>query len=144
MLPSALPLKASPAQRLWVAEGSLLWTVVAEGSLLLLPLLCSCPPVPAAGMLALLQESGDSQTVVAAGEQWLSMHRHSVGARDVALSTAVAHFTSATAYLERRGDVVSGECRGLLLQWLLPARLHQAAAPQQHGSWECRLPVSIG
>eukprot|EP00887_Chlorella_sp_A99_P001959 scaffold18.g1959.t1 len=59
------------------------------------------------GVLALLQESGDSQTAVAAGEQWLSTHRNDPGARDVALTTALAHCSVASLYMDRKGDVLS-------------------------------------
>ena len=52
------------------------------------------PKLPA-GVLALLLEAGDAQTVVVAGEEWLATHRRDPRARDVALSTALAHRTVA-------------------------------------------------
>lgn len=65
--------------------------------------------VSSAGVLALLQESGEAPAVVAAGEQWLALHRQDPGTRDVALATALAHRAVAAAHLERKGDVMSGE-----------------------------------
>lgn len=58
-------------------------------------------------MLALLLEAGDAQTVVAAGEEWLATHRRDPRARDVALSTALAHRALADTQLKKQGDAVS-------------------------------------
>ncbi|KAI3428117.1 hypothetical protein D9Q98_006500 [Chlorella vulgaris] len=59
------------------------------------------------GVLALLLEAGDPQTVVAAGEEWLSTHRRDSRVRDVALSTALAHREVALTCVKKYGDAVS-------------------------------------
>lgn len=58
-------------------------------------------------MLALLVEAGEAQTVVAAGEEWLSTHRRDSRVRDVALSTALAHRAVAEACVKKQGDAAS-------------------------------------
>jgi hypothetical protein len=58
-------------------------------------------------VLALLLEAGDPQTVVAAGEEWLSTHRRDSRVRDVALSTALAHREVALTCVKKYGDAVS-------------------------------------
>jgi hypothetical protein len=65
--------------------------------------------LPAAGVLSLLLEAGDPQTVVAAGEEWLASHRRDRRARDVALSTALAHRRVAEALVKRHNDAISAD-----------------------------------
>jgi hypothetical protein len=60
-----------------------------------------------AATLALLQESGDAQTVVAAGEAWLATHRRHRNARDVAIAVGMAHCDLARAILDARRDIQS-------------------------------------
>jgi hypothetical protein len=57
------------------------------------------------GVIMLLQEAQDWKTAIAAGEQWLSVHRKSPLARDVALATALAHCDAASACLEAAGGI---------------------------------------
>ena len=70
------------------------------------------PPPRAAGVLSLLQESGEPHTVTAAGEQWLSTNRRHPMAADVAVATALAHCDMATLSLQQTGD--AAQVRGIL------------------------------
>ena len=93
---------------------------------------CSCCPL-GAGVLALLQEAGESQTVVVAGEQWLSTHKRDPHARDVAISTALAHCGVAAQYSERRKDAISASgmyqvAAELLAQHKAPNELQREVA----------------
>lgn len=80
-------------------------------------------------MLALLLEAGDAQTVVAAGEEWLATHRRDPRARDVALSTALAHRAVADTLLKKQGDAVSAAAMLEVAVELLAQ--HRAAAGLQ-------------
>ena len=80
-------------------------------------------------MLALLQEAGESQTVVAAGEQWLSTHKRDARARDVAITTALAHCSVASQHADRRGDAISASAMYEVATELL--RRHKAAPELQ-------------
>jgi hypothetical protein len=60
-----------------------------------------------AGVLALLLEAGEAQTAVAAGEEWLSTHRRDTRARDVALTTALAHRSVAEMHARKQGDALT-------------------------------------
>ncbi len=57
-----------------------------------------------AGVLVLLQEAGEPQTVVAAGEHWLATHRSSPRAKDVALAVALSHCAIARSLLSSTGN----------------------------------------
>lgn len=86
---------------------------------------CSAASLPL-GVLALLVEAGEAPgTVVAAGEEWLASHRLEPRARDVALSTALAHRAVAEGLAKKQGDAASAtamlEVAGELL------RRHRAA-----------------
>lgn len=80
-------------------------------------------------MLALLLEAGDAQTVVAAGEEWLATHRRDPRARDVALSTALAHRALADTLLKKQSDAVSAAAMLEVAADLLAQ--HRAAAGLQ-------------
>lgn len=82
-------------------------------------------PHPAAGVLALLVEAGEAQTVVAAGEEWLATHRADPRARDVALSTALAHRAVAQALARKQGDAAAAASMLEVAGGLL--RRHRAA-----------------
>ncbi|KAL4443575.1 hypothetical protein ABPG75_011312 [Micractinium tetrahymenae] len=81
------------------------------------------------GVLALLLEAGDAQTVVAAGEEWLATHRRDPRARDVALSTALAHRALADTLLKKQGDAASAAAMLEVAVDLLAQ--HRAAASLQ-------------
>lgn len=66
----------------------------------------------AAGVLTVLQESGEAAAVVAAGQQWLDAHRRDRAAGDVAIAVALARCDLAHAALEGQGDVVQVRFRG--------------------------------
>jgi hypothetical protein len=80
-------------------------------------------------VLALLLEAGDAQTVVAAGEEWLSVHRRDRRAHDVALSTALAHQRVAEACVRKHGDAVGAAGMLRVARDLL--RRHRAALALQ-------------
>lgn len=73
-------------------------------------------PLLPTGVLALLVEAGEApETVAAAGEEWLASHRRDPRARDVALSTALAHRSVAEDLAKkqvRQGTAVCGCKRG--------------------------------
>lgn len=69
-----------------------------------------CPP---AGVLALLQEAGESQATVSAGERWLEAYRRDKRAGDAALAVALARCDLARDALEGQGDVVQVRARFL-------------------------------
>ncbi|PSC72514.1 ACCUMULATION AND REPLICATION OF CHLOROPLASTS chloroplastic [Micractinium conductrix] len=81
------------------------------------------------GVLALLLEAGDAQTVVVAGEEWLATHRRDPRARDVALSTALAHRTVAQDLVRKHGDAASA-CAMLEVALAL-LRQHRASGSLQ-------------
>ena len=59
-----------------------------------------------AGVLVLLQEAGDVQTVLTWGEAWLAIHPKHPHTRDVVLAVALAYCDLAAANLDKSTDSV--------------------------------------